>query len=62
MLYADDTANGNRRNEQAQRELDIVRIFCKKSEIKINERKTIWMKLELRLSEERSRPIYDRTR
>jgi len=62
ILYADDTANDNRRTEQAQRELDIVRIFCKKGEIKINERKTVWMKLELRLSKERSRPIYDRTR
>ncbi len=45
MLYADDTASGHETIEQAQRALDIVSAFCKRNEIKINETKTVWMKL-----------------
>jgi hypothetical protein len=45
MLYADDTACGHSSIENAQKALDIISEFCKRNEIKINESKTVWMKL-----------------
>ncbi len=51
MLNADDTARGHETIEQAQRL--IVSAFCKRNEIKINEAKTVWMKLDEKLKKDR---------
>jgi hypothetical protein len=45
MLYADDTACGHDSIAKAQKALDIISEFCRLNEIKINESKTVWMKL-----------------